>query len=181
MAILLPREGTDFLERTSVRFWSSRATIRIKNKGTRVIGGFLSRLNTSKKQWIHLKHDAISVMPLSSFKLIRLAFISRNKSDNKITQGMTNFHTSSKEFKNTNYTCSSHDIDYSWKWQHKESIIRKSSPLKLVAFEAFTNGQYYDENQSNQDAQYYQLNFHVLEPHFPPHFGSLLSKILRLQ
>lgn len=53
--------------------------------------------------------------------------------------------------------------------------------MKLVTFEATTNGQYYDENQGNQDTQHYQLNFHVLQPHLPPHLGSLLSEILSLK
>uniref|UniRef100_A0A2P2LS09 Putative vesicle-associated membrane protein 726 n=1 Tax=Rhizophora mucronata TaxID=61149 RepID=A0A2P2LS09_RHIMU len=43
------------------------------------------------------------------------------------------------------------------------------------------NGQHNDENQGNQDTQHYQLYFHVLQPHLPPHLGALLPKILCLQ
>lgn len=38
-----------------------------------------------------------------------------------------------------------------------------------------------DEDERDDDAQDDQLDFHVLEPHLPPHLGALLPEILCLQ
>ena len=48
-------------------------------------------------------------------------------------------------------------------------------------FKAMTDGQDYDENQGNNDAQNNQLHFHILPPHLPPYLLALLPEILCLQ
>lgn len=43
------------------------------------------------------------------------------------------------------------------------------------------NREDYDEDQGNQYSQNNQLDLHILQPHFPPHFGPRTPKVLCLQ
>lgn len=68
---------------------------------------------------------------------------------------------------------------------HKSFGNKQSKHLEeqhsFSTVEAVANREDYDEDQGNQYSKNYQLDLHVLQPHFPPDLGPRITKVLCLQ